>query len=133
VTRAKRSGDLTAWARQGVLLLNTVLTVERGRPASHAGRGWEAVTTALIKHVSAARPGIVFMLWGRHAQALRAAIACNGHLILEAPHPSPLSAARGFFGCGHFRRANEFLAQQAEAEARAGAGAGAGTPPAIEW
>jgi uracil-DNA glycosylase len=108
----KPCGDLGAWARQGVLLLNTVLTVERDRAASHAGRGWEQVTTALLRHLSEARSGVVFMLWGRHAQALRGAIASNNHLVLEASHPSPLSAARGFLGCGHFERANAFLRER---------------------
>ena len=105
----KPSGDLSSWAHQGVLLLNTVLTVERDRAASHSGRGWEQVTTALLRHLSSTRHSIVFMLWGRHAQALRSAIVPNDHLIIEAPHPSPLSAARGFFGCGHFEQANAFL------------------------
>lgn len=104
------SGDLSGWARQGVLLLNTVLTVEKARPGSHAGRGWEDITTAILKHVSRSCPSVVFMLWGKPAQELRSCIEnVDRHLILEAPHPSPLSAYRGFKGCGHFRDANAFL------------------------
>ena len=107
------SGDLSGWARQGVLLLNAVLTVEKARPGSHSKRGWEGVTTAILRHVSRTRRGVVFMLWGKPAQEQRASIECQGeHLILEAPHPSPLSAYRGFKGCGHFRDANTFLVKQ---------------------
>ncbi|WP_354677663.1 uracil-DNA glycosylase [Cupriavidus plantarum] len=106
------SGNLEGWARQGVLLLNTVLTVEQGQAASHARRGWEAVTDCLIRALAATRPNLVFMLWGSHAQAKRALLAGNDHCVLEAPHPSPLSAHRGFLGCGHFRKANDFLAAQ---------------------
>ena len=107
---ASGSGDLSGWARQGVLLLNSVLTVEKARPGSHAGRGWEGVTTAILRHVSRERRGVVFMLWGKPAQVLRECIENPAeHLILEAPHPSPLSAFRGFKGCGHFRDANAYL------------------------
>lgn len=105
-------GNLAAWARQGVLLLNTVLTVEAGRPASHRDAGWEVITTAVIEAVVArARPS-VFMLWGGHAQkaAQRVAGLADGrHLVLSAAHPSPLSARNGFFGCRHFSQANAFL------------------------
>lgn len=103
-------GCLDHWAKQGVLLLNTVLTVERDQAASHAKRGWEACTDALIAHLGHQRQGIVFLLWGAHAQAKRALLAQHAHhLVLEAPHPSPLSAHRGFFGCGHFAQANAAL------------------------
>lgn len=106
---ARPSGNLEGWARQGVLLLNTVLTVEQGQAASHARRGWEAVTDCVIHALGAARPHLVFMLWGSHAQAKRALLAGADHCVLEAPHPSPLSAHRGFLGCGHFRAANDWL------------------------
>ena len=107
-TAAPTSGNLEGWARQGVLLLNTVLTVEQGQAASHARRGWEAVTDCLIQGLSAARPNLVFLLWGSHAQAKKPLLA-GSHCVLEAPHPSPLSAHRGFLGCGHFRLANDWL------------------------
>lgn len=110
------SNDLTRWARQGVLLLNTALTVEDGKPASHARQGWEAVTDALIALVARDPAPKVFMLWGAHAQAKQALLpAASGHLVLSANHPSPLSARRPpvpFLGCGHFRRANEWLVSQ---------------------
>ncbi|RWA53922.1 uracil-DNA glycosylase [Cupriavidus sp. UYMSc13B] len=104
----RTSGNLEGWARQGVLLLNTVLTVEQGQAASHARRGWEAVTDCLIQNLAASRPNLVFMLWGSHAQAKKPLLGA-GHCVLEAPHPSPLSAHRGFLGCGHFREANRWL------------------------
>jgi uracil-DNA glycosylase len=103
-------GDLTPWARQGVLLLNATLTVEAEKPGSHQGRGWERFTDAAIAQLSARRSGIVFMLWGRFAQQKEALIDGHRHYILKAPHPSPLSAHRGFIGCGHFGQANELLA-----------------------
>jgi len=107
--------DLSRWADQGVLLLNTCLTVENGQPASHAGAGWETVTDALIARVAQDPSPKVFMLWGGHAQAKRALIADQGqHLILMANHPSPLSARRPptpFVGCNHFQRANAWLTQ----------------------
>jgi uracil-DNA glycosylase len=102
-------GCLDSWAQQGVLLLNTVLTVEAGRAASHAKQGWEACTDALIRHLSARREGLVFMLWGAHAQAKRVLLDAGRHTLLEAPHPSPLSAHRGFLGCNHFALANQAL------------------------
>jgi len=108
--------DLSRWARQGVLLLNAVLTVEDGKPASHARRGWEQVTDALIALVARDPAPKVFMLWGAHAQAKQALLPpSSGHLVLSANHPSPLSARRPpvpFLGCGHFRRADEWLAAQ---------------------
>jgi uracil-DNA glycosylase len=104
-----RSGDLGAWARQGVFLLNTTLTVQAARAGSHQGRGWETFTDTFIRALSGQRSGIVFMLWGAHAQKKGAFIDRTRHLVLEAPHPSPLSAYRGFLGCGHFKKANEYL------------------------
>jgi uracil-DNA glycosylase len=102
-------GCLDAWARQGVLLLNTVLTVERANAASHAKRGWERCTDTLIQELAARHEHLVFMLWGAHAQAKRALVEARPHCVLEAPHPSPLSAHRGFLGCGHFAQANAYL------------------------
>ena len=104
-------GNLSAWARQGVLLLNNALTVEEARPGSHAGKGWEALTDACVAAVAAQAEPCVFMLWGAHAAAKAARIAgLDAHLMLTAPHPSPLSAHRGFMGCRHFSQANAFLA-----------------------
>ena len=102
-------GDLTAWAEQGVLLLNTSLSVEEGRAASHAKAGWQAVTDALIRFASRESPAAVFMLWGNHARAKAPLVDRSRHLVLEAAHPSPLSA-RKFLGCRHFSQANAFLA-----------------------
>ena len=105
-------GSLVGWARHGVLLLNTILTVEEGQPASHAGRGWEVLTDAVIRHVAEGAHPVVFMLWGAHAQAKRSVIPGDrGHLVLCANHPSPLSALRPpvpFIGCGHFGLAGVF-------------------------
>lgn len=103
------SGNLERWARQGVLLLNATLTVERGRAGSHQGWGWEQFTDAAIKKVSKEREGVVFMLWGRYAQNKASLIDSSKHLILKAPHPSPLSAHNGWFGSKHFSRANAYL------------------------
>lgn len=114
IARPSVSGNLEGWAKQGVLLLNTVLTVEQGQAASHARRGWEAVTDCLIRQLAAMRPHLVFMLWGSHAQAKRALLQ-GEHCVLEAPHPSPLSAHRGFLGCGHFRKANDWLEAHGQA------------------
>jgi uracil-DNA glycosylase len=105
-------GNLEYWAKQGVLLLNTVLTVERSQAASHAKKGWEGFTDTLIAGLSARHTGLIFMLWGSHAQAKRALLQGREHLILEAPHPSPLSAYRGFLGSRHFALANESLEQR---------------------
>jgi len=108
--------DLSRWARQGVLLLNTALTVEDGQPASHAGKGWETVTDALIYAVATDQHPKVFMLWGAHAQTKQVLLASQPqHLILTCNHPSPLSARRGanpFIGCGHFKTANAWLLQR---------------------
>ncbi|MBU1361868.1 MAG: uracil-DNA glycosylase [Gammaproteobacteria bacterium] len=101
-------GSLVAWAKQGVLLLNTCLTVEEAQPASHAGRGWEVLTDAVIRHVASGPQPVVFMLWGAHAQSKRALIDTARHKLLMANHPSPLSALRPptpFIGCGHFGQA----------------------------
>ncbi|MBN3772515.1 uracil-DNA glycosylase, partial [Burkholderia sp. Se-20378] len=106
-----RHGCLDTWARQGVLLLNTVLTVERGAAASHAKRGWEQCTDTLIRELAGRHRGLVFMLWGAHAQAKRALFDASAHCVLEAPHPSPLSAHRGFLGCRHFALANDYLVE----------------------
>lgn len=113
------SGDLGRWAAQGVLLLNTVLTVEEGRPGSHAGHGWEVLTDALIRVVSERSPGCVFLLWGGSAQAKRALIDAHRHAVLACNHPSPLSARRPpepFLGCRHFSRANAWLAARGRGE-----------------
>lgn len=102
-------GHLESWARQGVLLLNSVLTVERGLAASHRDRGWEHFTDAVIGHVNALEHPVVFLLWGSHAQKKAGFVDASRHLVLKAPHPSPLSAHTGFFGCRHFSKANAFL------------------------
>jgi uracil-DNA glycosylase len=104
-----RYGDLKHWADQGVLLLNSVLTVEQGRAASHQGKGWEKFTDKAISELNAEREGIVFMLWGSYAHKKGEVIDDKKHLVLKAPHPSPLSAHRGFLGCRHFSQANAYL------------------------
>jgi len=106
-----RSGYLKKWAQQGVLLLNTCLTVRAHQANSHSGHGWETFTDAVISAVDKINAPVVFMLWGSPAARKRALLHNPRHLVLTAPHPSPLSAYRGFFGCGHFSRANEFLAR----------------------
>jgi uracil-DNA glycosylase len=112
-------GCLTPWARQGVLLLNAVLTVRRGQAGSHQGKGWEPFTDAVVELLNREREGLVFMLWGGQAQAKGRLVDTRRHLVLKAPHPSPLSAHRGFLGCGHFSRANAWLCEH-------------GRPP-IDW
>jgi uracil-DNA glycosylase len=107
-------GHLTAWADRGVLLLNSVLSVECARAASHQGRGWEQFTDRVIDTINREREGVVFMLWGSYAQRKGAIIDDTRHCVLRAPHPSPLSAHRGFFGCGHFRAANDYLEARGE-------------------
>lgn len=107
-------GYLEEWAKQGVLLLNTVLTVQAHRAFSHRGKGWEQFTDAIIRTVNEVDRPVVFLLWGKPAQEKKALLNNPKHLILEAPHPSPLSAYRGFFGCKHFSKANEFLAKNGE-------------------
>ena len=104
-------GDLTRWAQQGVLLLNATLTVEADRAGSHQGKGWEEFTDEVIRRLSAHREHLVFILWGSYAQRKAELIDARRHLILTSPHPSPLSAHRGFFGNHHFSRANSFLVQ----------------------
>ena len=111
---APRHGCLTAWAEQGVLLLNSVLSVRRGQAASHQGRGWEQFTDRVIAVINEQLQGAVFMLWGSYAQRKGAMVNAGKHLLLKAPHPSPLSAHRGFFGCWHFSRANDYLQQQGQ-------------------
>ena len=102
-------GELTGWAKQGVLLLNTTLTVREASPASHKGRGWEIFTDRVISLVNEKETPVVFLLWGANARAKKSLITNPAHLVLECAHPSPLSAHNGFFGCNHFVRANEFL------------------------
>lgn len=107
-----KGGNLTPWAEQGVLLLNTVLTVEKGKSNSHKGKGWEIFTDRVIQHLNQRERGMVFLLWGSNAQTKSRLITNKQHLVLKAPHPSPLSAHMGFWGCGHFSKANDFLRQQ---------------------
>lgn len=112
-------GCLIPWARQGVLLLNAVLTVEQGRAGAHQGRGWEAFTDEVVQVLNREREGLVFLLWGSYAQKKGAIVDRERHCVLTAPHPSPLSAHRGFFGCKHFSTANAYLTSR-------------GLPP-IDW
>lgn len=107
--RPPRHGDLSSWANRGVLLLNAVLTVEAHQAGSHQGQGWEAFTDRIISVINKRREGVVFMLWGSYAQKKGAVIDRERHLVLTAPHPSPLSAYRGFLGCRHFSLCNEYL------------------------
>jgi uracil-DNA glycosylase len=104
-----KHGHLENWARQGVLLLNAVLTVEQGKAASHQGRGWEIFTDRVIHAINEHSRDVVFMLWGSYAQKKGAFVDRSRHLVLQSPHPSPLAAHRGFFGCRHFSQANAFL------------------------
>ena len=104
----QKNGNLERWARQGVLLLNTVLTVRRGQANSHKDKGWETLTRKIIQIVGQRKEPVVFLLWGSYAQSYSDLIGPQ-HLVLKAPHPSPLSAYRGFFGCKHFSKCNEFL------------------------
>jgi len=108
------NGYLEKWARQGVLLLNTVLTVRAHEPASHQGKGWENFTDAIIQAVNEQDRPVVYMLWGKPAQSKLKMLNNPKHLVLTAPHPSPLSAYRGFFGCKHFSQANDFLLRNGE-------------------
>ncbi|MDK9759422.1 uracil-DNA glycosylase, partial [Vibrio sp. D173a] len=112
-------GYLKSWAEQGVLMLNTVLTVEEGKAHSHAKCGWETFTDHIIEQLNQRSEPIVFLLWGAHAQKKGQSIDSNKHFVLNAPHPSPLSARRGFFGCQHFSKTNELLKSQ--------------NLPAIDW
>ena len=104
-----KSGNLTGWAKQGVLLLNTVLTVREHSANSHKGKGWERFTDSIIKKISDHRQHVVFLLWGANARSKKPLIDQTKHLILECAHPSPLSAFNGFFGCGHFKKTNDYL------------------------
>ncbi|MBF1124505.1 MAG: uracil-DNA glycosylase, partial [Solobacterium sp.] len=103
------NGYLVPWAKQGVFLLNTVMTVEDSHPQSHAGMGWETFTDHVIQKINEKNEPVVFLLWGRAARNKACMIDKTKHLVLEAAHPSPLSAYNGFFGCNHFKKANEFL------------------------
>lgn len=106
---SNQNGSLRSWQKQGVLLLNTVLTVEAHKAGSHRGKGWEIFTTEVIKYLNNTRPHLVFILWGRDARSKKVLIDAQKHLILESPHPSPLSAYAGFFGNHHFSKTNNFL------------------------
>ena len=109
-----KSGELVGWAKQGVLLLNTTLTVREGMPQSHKGHGWEILTDKIIEVMNEKERPVVFMLWGGNARAKKALITNKNHLVLECAHPSPLSAYAGFFGSNHFAKANEYLASKNE-------------------
>ena len=104
-------GCLTGWAKQGVLLLNAVLTVESGRAGSHQGKGWETFTDRVVRVLNDQRNGLVFLLWGAYAQRKGSMVDSSRHLVLTAPHPSPLSAHRGFLGCRHFSKCNRYLVE----------------------
>lgn len=110
-TTIPNHGDLTKWAKQGVLLLNNVLTVEQGKANSHAGKGWETFTLNIVKALNERKKPLVFILWGNNARAKKQYIDTSRHLILESAHPSPLSASRGFFGSRPFSKANQFLVE----------------------
>lgn len=112
----RTDGDLTSWARQGVLLLNAVLTVRVGAVNSHSGRGWERVADAALSAVNARAESCVFLLWGSAARRMGWRVDTTRHCVLTAAHPSPLSARRGFFGCGHFKRANAYLRERGRGE-----------------
>jgi uracil-DNA glycosylase len=107
-------GCLESWADQGVLLLNNTQTVRQGQAASHQGKGWETFTDAVLARLVEKQTPLVFLLWGRHAQSKEALISNKRHLVLKTVHPSPLSAHRGFFGCGHFSKANAFLTKSGQ-------------------
>ena len=111
----KRSGDLSDWADQGVLLLNTILSVEQGKPLSHQNLGWQDFTDDILKALNEQKQPIVFLLWGAQARKAKRFLTNPNHLVLESAHPSPLSASRGFFGNGHFKTANDFLKQHGSA------------------
>jgi len=109
-------GNLTLWADQGILLLNATLTVRENQAGSHQGKGWEQFTDAAIRELSEKKKGLIFLLWGNYAIAKKELIDLSKHFILTAPHPSPLSASRGFFGCRHFSQANALLKQMGKEE-----------------
>ncbi|PZP55654.1 MAG: uracil-DNA glycosylase [Micavibrio aeruginosavorus] len=110
-----KHGDLTGWAEQGVLLLNATLTVEMAKAGSHQKKGWEQFTDAVIRAINDELEHVVFILWGAYAQKKGAIIDRTKHMVLEGPHPSPLSAHRGFLGCGHFKKANDYLKKNGKA------------------
>lgn len=110
------SGNLERWADQGVLLLNAMLTVRANEPGSHQGKGWETFTDSVIQCISREKEGVVFLLWGKYAQAKEKLIDSKRHFILKAPHPSPFSVHSGFFGCKHFSKANEILRKEGKPE-----------------
>ncbi|HZH60928.1 MAG TPA: uracil-DNA glycosylase, partial [Metabacillus sp.] len=107
-----KNGSLVKWSKQGVLLLNTVLTVRKGQPNSHKGKGWETLTDEIIQVLNNREKQIVFILWGKHAGQKKQLITSSRHLIIESAHPSPFSAKKGFFGSRPFSKTNEFLMQQ---------------------
>jgi len=109
-------GDLSGWADQGVLLINSVLTVEANRAASHRNRGWEQFTDVVLQRLSEVKKGLVFLLWGSYAQSKKRLIDLKRHFVLSAPHPSPLSAHKGFFGCRHFSKTNQYLSEMGYSE-----------------
>ncbi|MFA6548127.1 MAG: uracil-DNA glycosylase [Candidatus Magasanikbacteria bacterium] len=111
-----KTGNLVSWAKQGVLLLNAILTVVANTPASHREKGWEEFTDTVIKTISDKRENVVFMLWGNFARSKKALIDTSKHLVLEAPHPSPFSAHSGFMGCKHFSKCNEYLQKHGKKE-----------------
>lgn len=113
-TKRPTSGNLQSWASQGILLLNATLTVRAHQAGSHQGKGWETFTDSAIQKLAENREGIVFILWGSYAQKKGAFIDGSKHLVLRAPHPSPLSAHRGFFGCKHFSKTNEYLSRNGQ-------------------
>lgn len=115
-SHANRSGNLKSWQDQGVLLLNNVLTVEAHKAGSHRGKGWETFTQATVDYLNEQCEHLVFMLWGRDARSKKSSINSQKHLVLESPHPSPLSAHAGFFGNNHFKLANDFLRQHSLTE-----------------
>lgn len=109
VSKKEAHGNLSSWGKQGVFLLNAILTVVAHTPASHRGKGWEEFTDYVIKTLSDKKENVVFMLWGNYARSKKSLIDTSKHLVLEAPHPSPLSAHQGFFGCNHFSLCNQYL------------------------
>lgn len=111
-----RHGELTKWADEGILLLNATLTVRKGEAASHHNKGWEIFTDEAIRQLSDKKKGIIFLLWGKNAQAKIPLIDADKHFILKAAHPSPYSASHGFFGCRHFSKTNQLLKEQGETE-----------------
>ncbi len=111
-----QSGNLERWAKQGVFLLNTTLTVQAGKPLSHKNKGWEIFTDEVIKQISREKTGVIFLLWGKHAQSKESLIDSGKHYILKAAHPSPLSAYNGFFGCKHFSKTNQILLESGKKE-----------------